>query len=74
MPKPQWLKDKESGLEKIERVHKKCFDCAYRGKPFKMTTRYDKHRTEVFECDIHSGCFNTRFSICCDDWTPIQLL
>ena len=36
--------------------------------PVKMTKHRNKEWTEVFECIEHPGCFNTKFSICCDDF------
>ena len=69
MPKPQWLKDKESQAQRITVEPDRCIDCIYVGKPFKMTKHKDKEWVEVYECDIHSNCFNTKYSICCNDFT-----
>ena len=74
MGKPQWLIDKENGIEVKERECNMCIDCAYRGKPFKFTYHKGKEKTAVYECDIHVGCLNTKFSICCDDFTPKELV
>lgn len=67
MTKPQWLIDQEKKKQAPE--PRKCCDCIYYGKIVGTTKHKGKERCNVHECDIHPKCFNTRFSICCDDWT-----
>lgn len=66
MPKPDWLVEKETGYVAFELDH--CSECIYYGQPIKLTKHKNKEWTEVFECDVHPGCFNTKYSICCDDF------
>lgn len=69
MPKPQWLIDAETKKNKVQRPVDYCIDCIYIGRPFKMTKHKEREWVEVYECDIHPRCFNTKYSICCDDFT-----
>lgn len=69
MTKPQWLIDNEYDATPIHNQPKLCGNCIYFGKFVKMTKHKDKEKCEVHECDIHPGCMNTKFSVCCDDWT-----
>lgn len=74
MPKPDWLVEVEQNRNRITVDPDTCSDCVYLGQPIKLTKHKDRVWTEVFECDIHPGCFNTKFSICCDDFTPEYLV
>jgi hypothetical protein len=69
MPKPQWLKDKEMDAQRVLVEPDFCADCIYFGKFVKMTKHKSKEHVEVHECDIHPNCLNTKYSICCDDYT-----
>lgn len=69
MTKPQWLIDKENHKLEIHRDPDMCCDCLYFGAFVKKTKHKGKDWCEVHECDIHPGCFNTEYSICCDDFT-----
>lgn len=74
-PKPKWLKDAEAkAYTPPKKEPDKCVDCAYYGPVVGNTKHKGKERTSIHECDIHPGCLNTRFSICCSDWTPANLL
>ena len=66
--KPAWLTEAEWEKYRIRREHSLCIDCAYRGKPFKVTWHKGKEKTAVFECALHPGCYNTKYSISCGDW------
>lgn len=68
MAKPQWLKDIEQDVQRPQREYDTCFECKSRGMPVKMTRHKDKEWTEVFACAKHPNCFNTKYSICCDDF------
>lgn len=68
MTKPEWLKEQERKKNLPLHEPKKCVDCIYFGKFVKMTKHRGKTKCEVHECEIHPGCFNTMFSICCSDW------
>ena len=74
MPKPGWLKDKEQQKRRVVREPDKCGDCIY----FGMYVRNVRHRghelVELRECDLHPNCLNTKYSICCDDFTSSQLV
>lgn len=72
MPKPDWLVEAEGRVNWVKCAT--CWDCIYLGMPVKMTKHRNKSWTEVFECDIHPGCFNTKYSICCDDFTIRELV
>lgn len=69
MSKPKWLRDKQAGAKCIERHHDYCNECIYFGPFVKWTRRKGNVITELHECDIHPKCFNTKFAICCDDFT-----
>ena len=71
MSKPQWLEDIEEAARHPEVF---CRDCAYFGKIIDWTKHRGTERVEVHECDIHPKCLNTVYSVCCDDWTPAELL
>ena len=71
MSKPDWLKDREEAA-RIARKANLCCECAYYGDIVDYTRHRDAERVTVHECDIHPKCLNTRFSICCDDWTPVN--
>lgn len=66
MPKPPWLVEAENDRSFVK--FGTCEECLYLGMPVKMTKHRNKEWTEVFECIEHPGCFNTKFSICCDDF------
>ena len=67
MTKPQWLIDNERKRNAPE--PDMCHTCIYYGKIVGTTKHRGKTRCDVHECDIHPGCFNTQFSICCADHT-----
>lgn len=69
LTKPEWLKEVERKKNSIAQEPNKCIDCLYFGRYVKDTKHRGKDRCAVHECDIHPGCFNTEFSICCSDWT-----
>lgn len=69
MSKPEWLKDKEA--EHPERVFRKCYQCVhFFGQRIGTTKHKSVEKVEVWECAIHPGCLNTKYSICCDDYNP----
>ena len=74
MPKPQWLKDKEMGAKRLSYDPDLCCECIYYGRIVKHTRHKGKERVEVHECDIHPKCLNTKYSICCEDFTREQLV
>lgn len=74
MPKPKWLVEAERQREHPKKAPSLCIDCIYLGKPIKQTKHRDEEVVEVYECEIHPGCLNTKYSICCDDWTPVHLV
>lgn len=74
MPKPQWLKDKEADVKRLTIEPDYCKDCIYFGRFVKRTRHKGTVWVEVRECDIHPGCVNTEYSICCDDFTLAKLL
>ena len=74
MTKPQWLKDKEQDVQRIVRQYDMCADCIYYGQFVKWTKHKGNKIVEVHECDIHPGCLNTEYSICCDDFTSALLV
>lgn len=69
MPKPDWLVEAEKKINRLKKAEPVCCDsCIYFGRFIKMTKHRNDEWTEVHECDIHENCFNTKFSIRCDDW------
>lgn len=74
MPKPQWLKDREAGAVYMRGEPRLCRDCCYLGRPVAITKHLGKESAVVYECDLHPGCMNTAFSICCGDWSPVDLV
>lgn len=66
MAKPEWLVEAEDSDRFVK--FPTCWDCRRLGPPVKMTRHKNKEWTEVFKCAKHPGCFNTKFSICCDDF------
>lgn len=73
MAKPDWLIEQERKKSQPKREFPKCCDCVYYGRPVKKTRHKGKELIPVFECDLHPGCFNTMYSVRCDDWTPTEL-
>lgn len=69
MSKPQWLKDREAQVQRITVDPELCCECIYYGKFVKYTKYKDKEKVEVHDCDIHPNCLNTKYSICCEDFT-----
>lgn len=74
MPKPSWLVEMERKKAHPKKESPLCKDCLYFGKPIKMVKHKGEEWVETHECQIHEGCFNTKFSICCNDWTPRELV
>lgn len=73
MTKPEWLKEVERKKSLASTyTPKMCKDCAYFGKPIKQTKHRGKERVWVHECDIHPGCMNTVYSVCCGDWMGVD--
>lgn len=67
MSKPQWLIDKKE--HKPSRILiPRCIDCLHIGTPLRYVKHKDKTRVVLFECAKHPGCYNTQFSLACDDW------
>lgn len=53
----------------------KCCDCRYfTGKYVTHTVHKGKDKCEVWECAIHPGCNNTRFSLACSDYTGYSMV
>ena len=74
MPKPQWLKDKEAQAHRAVYEPALCCDCVHYGKMFKWTRHRGDERVTGHECDLHSGCLNTKYSIGCEDFAGEQLV
>lgn len=74
MPKPQWLIDKEQHAERQLPDPDRCCDCLYYGPTVKFTKHRSGENVDVHLCDIHVNCFNTKFSICCDDFIREELV
>lgn len=70
----KWVKDWKTGVMKLVNIPELCKDCVYFGPIVDWTIHKGSERTEVHECDIHPKCLNTVYSVCCDDWTPRELL
>lgn len=69
MPKPQWLKDIDNEVEKPKFEPRRCGDCQhFNGKPIKEVKHKNKERCMLWECAIHPGCLNTKYSVRCSDW------
>lgn len=74
MPKPEWLQDIQHQVHRIKRDPDCCDECIYFGSFVKYSRHHGSEVVEVRECDIHPGCFNTKYSICCDDFTREELV
>lgn len=74
MPKPKWLKDIESGVSKVKRKQRMCYECEHYGDHVKWTRHRGKEMVDVHECSIHTGCLNTKYSMSCSDFVKNQLL
>lgn len=72
MPKPEWLVEQEK--RKPAKEYLTCATCVYFGKPIRETTYKGKERCVIHECSLHPGCFNTKFSIICDDYQEDNLI
>ena len=72
MSKPEWLVEAEKARSKPE--PDTCGTCANIGRFIRQTRHKGKELTWIFECSVHAGCLNTKFSICCDDWEPRDLV
>ena len=72
--KPQWLKDIEDGVVHHKRDYNTCGTCIYFGKVIKYVRHRGKNWIQLCECEIHQGCLNTEYSVCCDDYTPEELV
>lgn len=69
MSKPQWLKDQEGYKPPKKEYH--CYECVnYCGQRIGETKHKGVEKVEVWECKIHPGCFNTKYSIRCNDFMP----
>jgi hypothetical protein len=67
MSKPQWLKDKDAGVQHMVRELDYCHACIYYGPIVKYAKHRGKERVEVHACDIND-CLNTVYSLACDDF------
>lgn len=74
MSKPQWLIDKEMQARRVSVEPDTCDKCIYYGRLVKYSKHRDKEKVEVHECDLHPGCLNTKYSICCDDFMREELV
>lgn len=72
MTKPQWLIDAEN--RKYIPEPRKCCNCIYYGKPMKETKYRDKERVMLYQCDLHPGTFNTKYSVCCIDYNESSIM
>lgn len=68
MPKPKWLKEIEREKTRVKPPVICCGTCRNFGRFVKYTKYMGKETVEVHECDVHPGCFNTKYSIRCDDY------
>lgn len=69
MPKPQWLSDIDNGVEKPKYEPKRCGDCQhFTGKAIREVRWKNKEKCMLWECAIHSGCYNTKHSVRCEDF------
>lgn len=66
--KPKWLIDRERQVKRITVDPDLCGDCANRGLHVKFTKYKGSEWTEMFECSAHPKCFNTKYSLCCEDF------
>lgn len=67
MPKPQWLND----IEQRKHIAPKptCELCVnFMGRFVGHTKHKSKEKCDIYECLIHPGCYNTKFSIVCNDF------
>lgn len=69
MPKPEWLVENEKKKSQVKLDPTMCFDCQHLGEVVGHTRHKGQERVEVFECAMHPGCKNTKYSICCDDYS-----
>jgi len=69
VPKPKYIEDSERDKRIYEKADK-CLLCIHFGTPHHKTRRRTGERVDAFECSLHAGCFNTVYSIACEDWTP----
>lgn len=67
MAKPQWLKNKE---QINGRIGKLCKTCTHYGKMVDQAKYKNKEWVEIHECAIHPKCFNSEYSIQCEDYLP----
>lgn len=64
-------------LQKIEDTAPHCRDCEHYGTPVMVAhnKRRNKRRPELmleyYECDIHDGVLNTKYSIACNDFKEV---
>lgn len=74
MAKPDWIVEEERNKAIILRGKLRyCRDCAYYGRYIKRTKRKGGRVTNVYECDLHSKCLNTKFSLSCEDWMSVSV-
>lgn len=69
MTKPDWLVENEK--KKRQPKLKMCKDCTHFGEVVKFNKVKIGGKIEklaIRECDIHSGCMNSRLSYACKDW------
>lgn len=74
MSKPQWLKNYEQHAEFVVSIPDFCTECIYFGRFVKRTKHRGVEWVDVFDCDIHPNCLNTKYSICCEDFTCEELV
>lgn len=75
MTKPDWLIEAEKKKNQPVRGYTYCKDCKhFNGKYIRETKHKGKERCAVWECAIHPGCYNTRYSIRCEDWESADII
>ena len=67
MAKPQWIKIKEQINCRIGNL---CETCSHYGKIVKYAQHKGRETVSVHECAIYPKCYNTKYSIQCEDYLP----
>ena len=72
MAKPDWLIEAEKKKNRPEPIT--CETCVYFYGKFSGYTKYkDKKNCEIWECELHDCCMNTKFSVRCTDYMQAML-
>lgn len=75
MSKPGWLKEKEKDAKRKRPEPDKCCECVhFSGRCMGETKHKGKEKCMLWECAIHSGCLNTRFSYSCPDFERCSMI